>query len=106
LLTASNFAKPLDAFIIHPVRSILARLLERFPFLLNLFSNPLITIGILFELGLSYAFFYTDLKHLYYFEPVPWHVYIFAFHGTVLLLVFEETKKYFRRKGHALDWLG
>ena len=26
--------------------------------------------------------------------------------GTALLLAFEETKKHFRRKGHALEFLG
>jgi sodium/potassium-transporting ATPase subunit alpha len=74
--------------------------------LFNLVSNPVIDLGILFELLLCYVFFYTPLSRIYYFAPVPWHVYLFAFHGTVLLLVFEETKKYFRRKGYALEVLG
>ena len=106
LLTMSNFAKPLDGFIVRPTRFVLARVLERFPFLLNLVSNPLIIGGIIFELTLSYAFIYTDLRHVYFFKAVPWHVYLFAFHGMILLLVFEETKKYFRRKGYLLEWLG
>ena len=51
-------------------------------------------------------FFCTPLADIYYFAPVPWHVYVFAFHGTAVLLLFEETKKYFRRKGHPLEFLG
>ena len=42
----------------------------------------------------------------YYLEPVPWHVYLFAFHGTVMLIAFEEVKKYYRRKGYPLEFLG
>ena len=49
---------------------------------------------------------YTPLADIYYFAPVPWHVFLFAFHGTALLLTFEETKKHFRCKGHALEFLG
>jgi len=37
---------------------------------------------------------------------VPWHVYLFAFHGTVMLIAFEEVKKYYRRKGYPLEFLG
>ena len=55
---------------------------------------------------LCYLVFYTLLAEIYYFAPVPWHVYLFAFHGTAVLLLFEETKKYFRRNGHALEFLG
>ncbi len=55
---------------------------------------------------LCYIFFYTPLADIYYFVPVPWHVYLFAFHGTALLLGFEETKKHFRRKGYPLEFLG
>jgi sodium/potassium-transporting ATPase subunit alpha len=84
----------------------LAAFLDSHPVLFNLVSNPIIDLGILFELLLCYVFFYTPLSRIYYFAPVPWHVYLFAFHGTVLLLVFEETKKYFRRKGYALEVLG
>jgi hypothetical protein len=84
----------------------LARFLDRHYVLFNFVSNPLIDLGILFELLLCYVFFYTALSRIYYFAPVPWHVYLFAFHGTFLLLVFEETKKYFRRKGHSLEFLG
>ncbi|HEY3305912.1 MAG TPA: hypothetical protein VGL70_20500, partial [Candidatus Binatia bacterium] len=73
---------------------------------LNLVSNPLIDLGILFELLLCYLFFYTPLSRLYFFAPVPWHVYLFAFHGTLLLLGFEEAKKYYRRKGRRLEFLG
>jgi len=39
------------------------------------------------------------------FEAVRWHVYPFAFHRTVLLLAFEEGKKYFRRRGYKLKAL-
>jgi len=51
-------------------------------------------------------FFYTPHADIYYFALVPWNVYLFAFHGTALLLAFEETKKYFRREGHELEFLG
>ena len=53
-----------------------------------------------------YLLFYTPLSGIYHFAPVPWHVYLFAFHSTLLLLVFEEVKKHFRRRGHALESLG
>ncbi len=92
--------------VIVPLTDRLARSLERHYVIFNLVSNPLIDIGILFELGLCYLFFYTPLADIYYFAPVPWHVYLFAFHGTALLLAFEETKKHFRRKGHELEILG
>jgi sodium/potassium-transporting ATPase subunit alpha len=72
----------------------------------NFISNPLIDLGILFALLLCYLFFYTPLSRIYFFAPVPWHVYLFAFHGTVLLIGFEEVKKYYRRKGYALEFLG
>jgi sodium/potassium-transporting ATPase subunit alpha len=80
--------------------------LEHHYILLNFVSNPLIDLGILFELLLCYFFFYTPLAELYYFAPVPWHVYLFAFHGAVLLIAFEEVKKYYRRKGYSLEFLG
>jgi sodium/potassium-transporting ATPase subunit alpha len=79
---------------------------RKVPVVINLFSNKLVLVGILFELLLAYLFIYTDLSELYFFKPVPWDVYLFAIHGTGLLLAFEETKKYFRRKGHNLDFLG
>jgi sodium/potassium-transporting ATPase subunit alpha len=84
----------------------LARFLDRHYIVLNLVSNPLIDLGILFELFLCYLFFYTPLSNIYFFAPVPWHVYLFAFHGTALLLAFEEIKKYYRRRGHPLEFLG
>lgn len=84
----------------------LARFLERHFIFFNLISNPLIDLGILFELALCYLFFYTSLANIYFFAPVPWHVYLFAFHGALLLLAFEEGKKYFRRKGYKLEFLG
>jgi sodium/potassium-transporting ATPase subunit alpha len=71
----------------------------------NFFDNRIIFIGIGFAFFLCLIFFYTDLKKIYYFEPVPWHVYLFAFHGTFLLLGFEETKKFFRRRGYPLTFL-
>ena len=92
-------------FII-PFTRWLAGFLGRHHVLFNFVSNPLIDLGILFELGLCYFFFYTPLAKIYYFAPVPWHVYLFAFQGTVLLFVFEEIKKHYRRKGYKLEFLG
>jgi len=83
----------------------LARLLEAHPVLLNFVSNPLILFGIGFELFFCWTLFYSPLSKMYLFAPVPWHVYLFAFHGTVLLLAFEEGKKYFRRRGYKLTAL-
>jgi hypothetical protein len=76
----------------------LARLFGRHPRLLNVVSNPLVDLGIGFELALCAAFFYTPLARLYAFAPVPWHVYLFAFHGTVLLLAFTEARKALARR--------
>jgi magnesium-transporting ATPase (P-type) len=92
--------------IIVPVTAALGRYLERHPVLFNFVSNPLIDLGILFELILCFLFFYTPLSAIYYFAPVPWQVYLFAFHGTVMLFAFEEVKKFYRRKGYALEILG
>ena len=92
-------------FII-PSSAWLARFLERHYVIFNFISNPLIDLGVLFALALCYLFFYTPLSRIYYFAPIPWHVYLFAFHGTILLIVFEEVKKYYRRKGYALEFLG
>jgi sodium/potassium-transporting ATPase subunit alpha len=92
--------------VIAPFTAWLARFLERHYIIFNFISNPLIDLGILFELALCYLFFYTPLSAIYYFAPVPLHVYLFAFHGTVLLFIFEETKKYYRRKGYRLEFLG
>ena len=96
----------LERPVIEPLTARLARFLDRHYIIFNLISNSLIDLGILFELLLCYLFFYTPLANIYYFAPVPWHVYLFAFHGTALLLAFEETKKHFRRKGHELEFLG
>jgi magnesium-transporting ATPase (P-type) len=96
----------LERPLVIPCTGWLAEFLEQHYMLFNLISNPLIDLGILFELLLCYLFFYTPLARIYYFAPVPWHVYLFAFHGTLLLLVFEEVKKYYRRQGHALEFLG
>jgi len=92
--------------IIIPFTTWLAGFLERHYIIFNFISNPLIDLGILFELALCYLFFYTPLAEIYYFAPVPWHVYLFAFHGTVVLIAFEETKKYYRRRGCPLEFLG
>jgi sodium/potassium-transporting ATPase subunit alpha len=96
----------LERPVIVPFTARLARYLERHYLIFNLISNPLIDLGIIFELVLCYLFFYTPLARIYYFAPVPWHVYLFAFHGTVLLIIFEEIKKYYRRKGRSLHFLG
>ncbi len=101
-----QLAVKLERPVIVPFTAWLSRFLKRHYVLYNFVSNPLIDIGILFELTLSYLFFYSPLSRIYYFAPVPWHVYLFAFHGMFLLLVFEEVKKYYRRKGFALDILG
>ncbi len=92
--------------LIAPFTRWLAQFLERHYILFNFISNPLIDLGILLELALCYVFFYTPLSEIYYFAPLPWHVYLFAFHGTVLLFIFEEAKKYYRRKGYRLEFLG
>ncbi|HET8562678.1 MAG TPA: cation-translocating P-type ATPase, partial [Candidatus Binatia bacterium] len=102
----SKLAVKLERPLIVPLTASTARFLDRHYVLFNFISNPLINLGILFEFFLCYLFFYTPLSRIYYFAPIPWHVYLFAFHGTVLLLVFEETKKYYRRKGYALEMLG
>jgi hypothetical protein len=83
-----------------------SRFFKRHPIVLNLVSNPLIDVGILFELAMCALLFYSGLARIYWFAPVPWPIYVSAFHGTVVLLAFEETKKYFRRKGHDLTFLG
>jgi sodium/potassium-transporting ATPase subunit alpha len=88
------------------VGALCSRFLEHHPIVFNFISNPLIDLGIAFEIGLCILFFYTGLSRIYYFAPVPWLVYLFAFHGAVVLFVFEETKKYFRRRGHPLEFLG
>ena len=105
-MTLAQLLVKIERPVIVPLTDRLARFLERHYVIFNLVSNPLIDIGILFELGLCYLFFYTPLADIYYFAPVPWHVYVFAFHGTALLLAFEEIKKHYRRKGHELEFLG
>ncbi|XDD45811.1 HAD-IC family P-type ATPase [Leptospira sp. WS39.C2] len=67
-------------------------------FQMDLFSNRIVWIGIGFSILLCYLFFYTELSSIYYFSPLPFHVYGFAFHGTLVLLLYTETVKYFRRK--------
>jgi magnesium-transporting ATPase (P-type) len=103
---ASEVAGRLDRPLFRPLARGASRFFEKHFVVLNLVSNPLIDLGIAFELLLCYLFFYTPLARVYYFAPVPWQVYAFALHGTVLLLAFEETKKYLRRRGLALDFLG
>jgi magnesium-transporting ATPase (P-type) len=104
--SASRVRLLLEKLLVVPLSSSTAGFLERHPIMLNLLSNPLIDVGILFELFLCYLLFYSPLAQIYFFAPVPWHVYLFAFHGTVLLLIFEEVKKYYRRRGHTLEFLG
>lgn len=106
LMILWQLAVRLERPLIVPLTARLGRFLERHYVFFNFISNPLIDIGILFELGLCYLFFYTPLAKIYYFAPIPWHVYLFAFHGTIALLAFEELKKRYRRKGHPLDFLG
>ncbi|MCW7482805.1 HAD-IC family P-type ATPase [Leptospira kanakyensis] len=67
-------------------------------FQMNLFTNKIIWLGIGFSFLLCGIFFYTDLSSVYYFAPVPPHVYLFAFHGTVVMILYSEVIKYFRRK--------
>ncbi|HSF58660.1 MAG TPA: HAD-IC family P-type ATPase [Candidatus Binatia bacterium] len=102
----SQFLVKLEHPVIAPFTVWLARFLERHYVIFNLIANPLIDLGILFALLLCYLFFYTPLSRIYFFAPVPWHVYLFAFHGTILLIGFEELKKHYRRKGYTLEFLG
>jgi magnesium-transporting ATPase (P-type) len=106
LLRLSKLGILLERRLIVSSTAGLARFFTRHYILFNFVSNPLIDLGIFFELFLCYLFFYTPLAQVYYFAPVPWHVYLFAFHGTALLLVFEEVKKYYRRRGCSLEFLG
>ena len=96
----------IEPVLVRPVLGGLARFLERHPVMLNLVSNPLVDLGIVFELGLCWFFFEGPLARTYGFAPVPVAVYLFAFHGTLLILAFEEAKKALRRRGHALEILG
>jgi magnesium-transporting ATPase (P-type) len=105
-MTMAQLLVQLERPFIIPATAWLARFLEQHYVILNFVSNPLINLGILFALLLCYLFFYTPLSRIYFFAPVPWHVYFFAFHGTILLIGFEEVKKYYRRKGYALEFLG
>lgn len=105
-LRLSNFTMGVRRFVIAPLARAAAGFFERHPIIFNFVSNPLVNVGILTEILLVYVFFYTDLRKIYFFEPVPWHVYLFAFHGTFFIIAFEEIKKYFRRRGHALEVLG
>lgn len=101
-----QLALGLERPLIIPLTAWLSRFLRGHYVLFNFVSNPLIDIGIFFELLLCYVFFYSPLSRIYYFAPLPWHVYLFAFHGMILLLVFEEVKKHYRRKGFPLHILG
>jgi hypothetical protein len=102
----TQFLVKLEGSVIAPFTAWLARFLERHYVIFNFIANPLIDLGILFALLLCYLFFYTPLSRIYFFAPVPWHVYLFAFHGTILLIGFEEVKKYYRRQGYQLEFLG
>lgn len=100
-----QLVEKLERAVIVPLVTWLAGFLERHYVVFNFISNPLINLGIIFELLLCLIFFYTPLAGIYYFAPVPWHVYLFAFHGMVILFAFEEAKKYYRRKGYPLEFL-
>lgn len=105
-LSLSRALVRLERPLIGPVRGALVRLLAARPLLLNLFSNPMINLGAAFSLALSAAFFYTALSEIYFFAPLSWEIYLFAFHGAFLLLGLEEGKKWLRRRGHPLKFLG
>jgi len=105
-LALLHAAVKLEDRVIVPFTAWLSRFLQRHYVLYNFISNPLIDLGILFELVLCYVFFYSPLAKVYYFAPVPWHVYLFAFHGMFLLLAFEEVRKYYRRKSLVPGMLG
>ncbi len=105
-LSVSRLLLRLERPVLGPLRTGLVRLLDARPWLLNLFSNPLINLGAAFSLALSAAFFYTPLSEIYFFAPVGWEVYLFAFHGAFLLLGLEEGKKWLRRRGRPLNFLG
>ncbi len=106
MMILSRLGVMLERPVIIPFTAWLSRLLERHYIILNLVSNSLIDLGIVSMLLLGYLFIYTPLSTIYFFAPVPWHVYLFAFHGTIILLVFEEVKKYYRRRGYPLEFLG
>jgi magnesium-transporting ATPase (P-type) len=94
----SRLSRPTPSRIRRWIGHPLARAFARHPVLLNVLSNPLVDLGIVFELALCAAFFYTPLARLYAFAPVPWHVYLFAFHGTILFLLFTEARKAVARR--------
>lgn len=105
-VAGSRLAKLLERPLLIPLAGVLARFLERHHVVHNVVSNPLVNAGIAFELILCVLFFYTPLSGIYFFAPVPWHVYASALIGPAVLLTFEETKKFFRRRGHPLQFLG
>lgn len=105
-VAGSRAAKGIEKPMLIPLARILGGFLERHPIVHNFVSNPLVNAGIAFELVLCWLFFYSPLSEIYFFAPVPWHVYCVALIGPLVLLTFEETKKYFRRKGYALEFLG
>lgn len=83
----------------------LAVILERHWFVMNLVSNPLITFGIAFELIFLLLLIHSPLNQIYFFAPVGWDVYLAALLGPAALLAFDETVKYFRRRGRRLKLL-
>ncbi len=105
-VAVSRTAKMIEKPILIPLARALSRFLERHAVVHNFISNPLVNAGIAFELLLCWLFFYSPLSEIYFFAPVPWHVYCVALIGPAVLLIFEETKKYFRRRGYALEFLG
>lgn len=106
LLIVSVIMVKIEKPVLQPLTHFLAGFLEKNYIILNIFSNPLINLGIIFELVFSFLLFYSPLSEIYYFAPVSLDVYLFAFNGTILLLIFEETKKYYRRRGRSLSFLG
>jgi sodium/potassium-transporting ATPase subunit alpha len=72
--------------------------MEKSYLLMNLFSNPLISFGIFFELMLVLLLLYSPLSEVYFFQPVPGHVWLFSLTGPAVLISFEEARKYFLRR--------
>ncbi|MBX7059968.1 MAG: cation-transporting P-type ATPase [Leptospirales bacterium] len=77
----------------------LSSTLEKHWIWMNLVSNPLITVGIFFEVLFLVCLVYTPLNTIYYFAPAPWSVFVAALAGPLLLLLFDEGIKFLRRRG-------
>lgn len=81
----------------------LAFSMEKSTILMNLFSNPLIAFGIFFELALVMLLLYSPLSQVYFFQPVPAHVWLFSLTGPVVLISFEEVRKFLLRRRLAVS---